>query len=397
MKDNKKKSKKDQKKHKSSKFGSKKDFKLHKALKKDPGVPNLSAIKNEMISELQRKKPSADRSRQLQKLLKKSSQSFEDYISQATSSNLSYTEPLADSSVPYRDSSRKSYFKDLLKVIESADIVLEVLDARDPLGYKSQELENKVLSYGNKKLVLVLNKIDLVPGNIVQAWCSYLSNNLPCVLFRSNIQEQHSNLSSVSFYKSSITNNIAKDMLESNKTVGTEGLMNIIKNYMRSGDMKKSVTVGVVGYPNVGKSSVINSLKRSRAVGVSSTPGFTKSVQEVEIESNIKILDCPGIVFDTSQDPDMVLRNVIKIEHVDDVFTPVQRIIEKISGLKIQEIYDIEGFNDVSSCLGNLARKRGKLKKGGVADLDAAGRIILHDWVTGKIPYYIPPPDIMID
>ena len=65
--------------------------------------------------------------------------------------------------------------------------------------------------------------------------------------------------------------------------------------------------------------------------------------------------------------------------------------------MKIQEIYQIDEFNDVTSCLGNLARKRGKLKKGGVTDLEAAGKIILHDWVTGKIPYYIPPPDMMVD
>ena len=383
--------------HKSSKNENHKQFKAQKGLKKDPGVPNLSVIKNEMISELKRKKPTADKARQLQMLIKKNPQSFEEYINQANSSNLSFTDMQPDNKTNEVDSSRKSYFKDLLKVIESADIILEVVDARDPLGFKSQELENKVLSYGTKKIILILNKIDLVPGQVLEAWQKYFSNSLPCVLFRSNIQEQRSNLSSASFYKSSISKQLGKDMMDSNKTLGTEALMNLIKNYMRSGDLKRAVTVGVVGYPNVGKSSVINSLRRAKAVGVSSTPGFTKHVQEVEIESNIKILDCPGIVFDSSSDPDMVLRNVLKIDNIDDFFSPVQRIIQKVSSMKIQEIYQIDEFNDVTSCLGNLARKRGKLKKGGVTDLEAAGKIILHDWVTGKIPYYIPPPDMMVD
>ena len=397
MKDKKHKTAKHHKSHKAAKSEGHKKFKTQKSMKKDPGVPNLSAIKNEMISELKRKKPSQDRSRQLQMLMKNGSQTFEEYMHQSASASLTYTEPSPEAQAFRMDSSRKSYFKELLKVIESADIILEVLDARDPLGYKSQELENKVLSYGNKNLILVLNKIDLVPGNVLQAWYSLLSKTLPVVLFRSNTQEQHSHLSSASFYKSSVNHQNGRDMLDTNKTLGTEALMNLIKNYMRSGDLKRAVTIGVVGYPNVGKSSVINSLKRAKAAGVSSTPGFTKCVQEIEIESKIKVLDCPGIVFDSSSDPDMVLRNVLKIENLDDFVAPVQRILQKVPSAKIQEIYQIEGFSDTIGCLGNLARKRGKLKKGGITDIDAAGKIILHDWVTGKIPYFIPPPDMMID
>lgn len=397
MKDLKHKHVKQHKNHKHAKSEGHKHLKSAKILKKDPGVPNLTAIKNEMISELKRKKPTKDRSNQLQALLKNDPQSFEEYLNRTVSVNLGYTEPQSEAQAFKIDSSRKSYFKELLKVIESADIILEVLDARDPLGFKNQELENKVLSYGTKNLIIILNKIDLVPGNIVQAWYDLLSKQLPVVLFRSNTQEQRSNLSSASFYKTSVSKPLGKEMLESNKTLGTDSLMNLIKNYMRSGDLKRAVTVGVVGYPNVGKSSVINSLKRARAAGVSSTPGFTKHIQEIEIESKIKVLDCPGIVFDSSSDPDMVLRNVMKIENIDDFIAPVQRILQKVPMLKIQEIYQIEGFNDAIGCLGNLARKRGKLKKGGITDLDAAGKIILHDWVTGKIPYFVPPPDMMID
>ena len=386
---------KDNKAQKKDKRRHKKDQGFKKVLKRDPGVPNLTAIQGQIVEEMKRKKPTLDRKRQLAGLLKKNPSSFEDYIQKASSSNLTYTEPESSASIAYKDSSKKSFYKDLLKVIESADIILEVVDARDPLGYKSQELENKVLSFGNKKLVVVLNKIDLVPGNIVLAWQDYISSQLPCVPFRSNTQEQNSHLASASFYKSALNKPMGQDMIDTSKTLGTEGLMNIIKNYMRSGDIKKAVTVGVVGYPNVGKSSVINSLRRARAVGVSSTPGFTRCIQEVEIESNIKILDCPGIVFDNSFDPDMVLRNVVKIDAVDDFFQPVQRIIEKVGSEKIREIYSVDEFKDTTQFLGNLARKRGRLKKGGIADLDAAGKIVLNDWVAGKIPLYVLPPNMM--
>ena len=76
--------------------------------------------------------------------------------------------------------------------------------------------------------------------------------------------------------------------------------MQLIKNYSRNKKMKTAVTVGIIGYPNVGKSSLINSMKRARSVGVSATPGFTKCLQEVQVRRRKKeicvnyISMCPG-------------------------------------------------------------------------------------------------------
>ena len=67
-------------------------------------------------------------------------------------------------------------------------------------------------------------------------------------------------------------------MLSSNKSVGAENLLELIKNYSKNEGIKRAVTIGVIGYPNVGKSSVINSLKKSKAAAVSSVAGFTKSL-----------------------------------------------------------------------------------------------------------------------
>ncbi|CAN0558971.1 unnamed protein product [Ectocarpus sp. 12 AP-2014] len=64
--------------------------------------------------------------------------------------------------------------------------------------------------------------------------------------------------------------------------------MGVLKNYCRSLNLKTAITVGVIGYPNVGKSSLINSLKRSKAVGVSATPGFTKSMQEINLDKTVR-------------------------------------------------------------------------------------------------------------
>jgi len=110
-----------------------------------------------------------------------------------------------------------------------------------------------------------------------------LRREFPTVLFKANTQTQKSNLSSISLFNNSRISKttVTDEIMTSNKSVGSENLLELLKNYCRIEDSKKSIVVGVIGFPNVGKSSIINSLTRSKAVGVSSTPGFTKQMQEV--------------------------------------------------------------------------------------------------------------------
>lgn len=88
--------------------------------------------------------------------------------------------------------------------------------------------------------------------------------------------------------------------------------------------IKKSITVGIIGLPNVGKSSLINSLKRSHVVNVGATPGLTRSMQEVQLDKNVKLLDCPGVVLlrSSGNDASIALRNCKRIEKLDDPVAP---------------------------------------------------------------------------
>ncbi|KAH7463557.1 Guanine nucleotide-binding protein-like 3-like protein [Phytophthora ramorum] len=293
------------------------------------------------------------------------------------------------------DASRRAYMKELRKVVDKADVVLEVLDARDPMGCRTLEMEDAIGNRHGKKLVLVLNKVDLVPPHVLQPWLKYLRGFYPTVAFKASTQNQSKHLSA-NFGRA---DKAAGEAVNGSKAVGTDALMQLLKNYCRSHGVKTAITVGVIGYPNVGKSSVINSLKRSKAASVSSTAGHTKVMQEVHIDSKIKLLDCPGIVFDHSDSSALLLRNCINTESMADPVGAVQVLLTRCQPAQLAELYQLpvdtvtKCFQDAVQFLVLVAQAKGKLGKGGIPDRQAAARIVLQDWNRGKLPYFTPPPD----
>lgn len=291
------------------------------------------------------------------------------------------------------DSSRRAYMKELRKVVDRADVVLEILDARDPMGCRTLDMEEIIGNRNGKKIVLVLNKIDLVPPHVLQPWLTYLRTFYPTVAFKASTQNQSNHLSA----NYGRADKATAETLSGSKAVGSEALMQLLKNYCRNNHIKTAITVGVIGYPNVGKSSVINSLKRSKAASVSSTAGHTKVMQEIHIDSKIKLLDCPGIVFDHSDSSALLLRNCINTESMEDPIGAVQVILSRCEAAQLVQLYNLDPnakFQDVIEFLVLVATTKGKLGKGGIPDRHAAARIILQDWNRGKIPFFTPPPDL---
>jgi len=140
-------------------------------------------------------------------------------------------------------------WEELYKVIDSSDVVIYVLDARNPEGTRTHSLEEHIKrNCPNKHFVFVLNKCDLVPTSVTQKWVKYLQQFHPTIAFQASI----------------------------NTSFGKGSLIQLLKQFDLLHRDKKSISVGFVGYPNVGKSACLNTLMKKAAVRSSPVPGETK-------------------------------------------------------------------------------------------------------------------------
>ncbi|GJE91997.1 nucleostemin-like domain-containing protein [Phanerochaete sordida] len=388
----------------------KSDVPLRSKLKKDPGVPRLPTLKQRNAEKSRAHasasvknagpvNPDPDSTMAVEPTLSSlaalaaSAQSTSAFPSDPSSST-SFLDPASaeNHKTQTKEQLRKHHVRALHKVIDESDIVLLVLDARDPEGCRSRLVEEEVRRRESegKRLVFILNKIDLVPKDNAQAWLRYLRHNTPTLPFRSATNNQRNNLSSTT----------------------APALTKLLKAYRPSvsagggKQAKQSVTVGVVGYPNVGKSSLINSLKRSKVCSVASTPGHTQTLQSIQLERGLKIVDSPGVVFDDADDQvdsagrprpkgtGVLLRNVVKVEDIEDPIALVEEILSRTSHETLMKIYNLPQIGSPLEFLTMLALVSGKLLKGGTPDILSAARVVLGDWNHHKIPFFSVPPTV---
>lgn len=303
-----------------------------------------------------------------------------------------------------KDTSRKQFDKVYKQVVDSADVVLYVLDARDPIGTRSREVEQMVMAAdkGSKRMIFILNKIDLVPPPVLRSWLAFLRRSFPTLPLRASKSAPN-----------------AKTFEHKDLTMkGTsETLFKALKTFAESRQLKRSVKVGIIGYPNVGKSSVINALTsrmsgRGAAAPVGAEAGVTTSLREVKLDGKLKLLDSPGIVFANVQEGSkeskiqqqarLILLNAVPPKEINDPVPAVALLLKRLSSSeelfsKLMEVYDLPALHSVGSdkttdFLVQVARKRGRLGRGGVPNLHSAAQTVINDWRDGRIQGWTSPP-----
>ncbi|XP_048398849.1 large subunit GTPase 1 homolog isoform X2 [Stegostoma tigrinum] len=399
------------------------------------------------------------------------------------------------------------FWRQLWRVIERSDIIVQIVDARNPLLFRCEDLERYVKEIQkDKDNMILLNKSDLLTCEQRRAWARYFDKEGVQVIFwsataegkrldaegkgedqeteRSEVSERgsgtqfdardglrptydandsdsseyedceddcedddswqtcsgdekknithsdienttgHININPASAghcencYKendgplssssSSTTEFIKKSISNSSHLVQRNELLKIFRTLHKGQRVKDDeVTVGLVGYPNVGKSSTINTILQNKKVSVSATPGHTKHFQTLYVEPGLCLCDCPGLVMPSfvSSKAEMVCSGILPIDQMRDHVPPVslvcqhipRHILEATYGINIIHPREDEDPNrqpTSEELLTAYGYMRGFMTSHGQPDQPRAARYILKDYVTGKLLYCQSPPGI---
>uniref|UniRef100_A0A915PN84 Large subunit GTPase 1 homolog n=1 Tax=Setaria digitata TaxID=48799 RepID=A0A915PN84_9BILA len=351
-------------------------------------------------------------------------------------------------------------WRQLWRVIERSDIVVQILDARNPLLFRNSDLELYVKECDvAKQNIYLINKVDLLSDEQVELWRNwFLENNLDAVFWsalesgitytnekmeKQMIEYNRNESCTKSDETESVVENKEQDsgessssangnaecvVLQCNSETGLSQDVDVTKEkipilhyatelitffksrcHIQAGDMgRRPVVVGMVGYPNVGKSSTINKLLNQKKVSVSATPGKTRHLQTLAVDDELTLCDCPGLVmpsFALSRS-EMILNGILSIDHMREYILPIKLLLTRVPQRYFEKIYSIM-LTDVADAdvgektqlsahdlLTAVAFIRGFMSSSGVADCSRAARLILKDVVNGKVKWVAAPPNI---
>ncbi|KAF7519582.1 hypothetical protein G7054_g13034 [Neopestalotiopsis clavispora] len=342
-------------------------------------------------------------------------------------------------------------WRQLWRVIERSHLVVQIVDARNPLMFRSEDLEGYVKDVDPKKEnLLLVNKADMMTTNQRRSWAKYFkSKNIAYRFFSAHLakelleaeeaedepaQSVHQASSSSASQKPApkkASEEDSDDESEDNdeedeeETTGAsleqdlddediriltvEELEDIFLAHApepNPDNPDEKLQIGLVGYPNVGKSSTINALIGAKKVSVSSTPGKTKHFQTIHLSDKVILCDCPGLVFPNfaTTNADLVCNGVLPIDQLREFTGPAALVAHRIPQPFLEAIYGIHiktrpleeggtGEPTASELLSAYAKARGFQTQGvGQPDESRAARTVLKDYVNGKLLYCEPPP-----
>ena len=306
-------------------------------------------------------------------------------------------------------------WKQLWIVVDKCQILFQIVDGRNPLYFHCPDLDSYIKQVDpNKESVLIVNKADLMSEEIRKNWADYFKTNNMKYIFFSALDELNKFENNEN--ETEIKEDEKKDK-EEYKIYNRIDLLKYIKNETSKLKIENSNNqnkknpntklIGFIGYPNVGKSSIINVLMKTKKVGVAMMPGKTKHYQTLFLpqeqslsieEKEICLMDCPGLVFPsfTSSKADMLVNGIFPIDKLTDYHSPIHLIIKRIPKKILSKLYynlDLPDIYSAKQFLQILANKRGFFTGNGLPDEAKAAKMVLKDYVSGKLLYCYLRPD----
>lgn len=248
---------------------------------------------------------------------------------------------------------KKGFWIVVQEVIRKSDIVLEVLDARMPDLTRIRKFENYAKMHG-RIVILVINKIDIVSEDALN-----------------NIKKKYENLDYV--------------LVSSKMFKGITTLITLIKSKIK----KDKIKVSIIGYPNTGKSFLINKLSKRGRARTSSESGFTKGLQLIVGRSGLMLVDTPGVV--PYGDRDEIRLGLVsgispsKLKNPDLVAYELIKMFCRNNPRALEKEYKINANQKMEEILEEIGKNRNMLKKKGLVDEKRAAIQLLNDWHKGKI------------
>ena len=258
--------------------------------------------------------------------------------------------------------------KQLIEDLKLIDIVVEVVDARIPLASINPDIQEYIKE---KTKIVVLNKADLADENETKNWVKkYNSQGITAV------EVEASNGKNIQ----SVVNKIKVDYEK------------IKEKYIQKGRIGKSIRVMVIGIPNVGKSTFINSLAKRNTAKVGNKPGVTKQKQWIKIDNNIEIMDTPGMLWPRLDNQEYAMHLAFcgtigenSIDNEEIAYYLLEYLIKNYPN-RIEERYNIKIENkETIEILEEIARKRGAIVSGGNINMQKISDIILNEFRSGKL------------
>jgi large subunit GTPase 1 len=267
-------------------------------------------------------------------------------------------------------------WRQLWRVIEKSELVVQIVDARHVMFFRSEDLEKYVSKDSQKVNLLLVNKSDLLTPMQRVKWAEYFEkNNIQYRFFSAHMARDELELERLIVdkfgqqlefetldQKEEYLNQYGQDILSKEyaeklnerenvhpkaRIINAIELSKLIDELCPNSEysLKNGKrTVGFVGYPNVGKSSTLNALIGAQKVAVGSTPGKTKHFQTIHLSDQIILCDCPGLVFPSfaTTKAEMVINGVLPIDQLRDHVGPGNLIGERIPKFYLEKIYGIQ-------------------------------------------------------